>query len=215
MTHANSRPLVAFLAACGLVAAAGGALAVRGITSDGSVSVPVSERTAASAAHSGPHGVGDDVLTSFGAVSVDVTKKLPGLSSQAVSGVTHYPSYIPPDKMLVQITVTVTNLTPAIMPLESGKLFKLVSGDGKDLTATTSTFLKSMKLQPSASVEGIMGFVIPAKGQKLQVRVVDPNGATQLVQIGKATADPTGRISATPLDHSGDSDNHSKGSGRP
>lgn len=212
MTRSNTRPLVAFLAVCGVVAAAGGALAVRGITSDGSVSVPVSQRTAASAAHSGPHGVGDDVLTSFGAVSVDVAKKLPGLTSKAVSGVTHYPSYIPPDKMMVQITVSVTNLTPAIMPLESSKLFKLVSGDGKDLTATTNTLLKSMKLQPSASVEGIMGFVIPAKGQKLQVRVVDPNGATQLVQIGKATADPTGRISATPLDHD---DNHSKGSERP
>jgi hypothetical protein len=209
----TTRPAVAFLAACGLLAAAGGTLAVRSVVADDGVSIALSQRVSTPAAHAGPHGVGDDVLTSFGAASVDVVKKIPGLTSKAVGGVTHYPSYIPPEKMQVQVTVTVTNLTPAIFPVEPSKLFRLVSADGKEIVATTSNFMRTIPLQPSASLEGVLGFIVPAKGQKLQVRVTDPGASAQIVEIGPATADPTGRKSATPMDHS--TDTHTPRSGRP
>lgn len=210
MTRSTTRPIAALLAVCGLAAVGGGALAVRSFGGGEPVAA-----TAAQAEHAGPHGIGEDVLTSFGAVSVDVAKKIPGLTAKALGGVTHYPSYIPPDKMQVQLTVTVTNLAPTVFTLRPGKLFRLVSGDGTEVVATTSNFLRSVELQPSAHVEGVLGFVVPAKGQRLQVRVADPSGPVQTVDIGSAVADPTGRDSATPADHGTDSGNHPTRSGRP
>jgi hypothetical protein len=201
MTLAGTRPVAALLAVCGLVAAGGGALAVNSLMGSDTAPLLSSNRSAAVSTHQGPHGVGDDVLTSFGAVSVDVAKKIPGLTSKEVGGVTHYPSYIPPDKMLVQVTVTVTNLTPKILPVRSSKLFNLVSGTAAPMAPVTNTLLSSLELQPSASVEGILGFIVPAKGQKLQVQVNDPGASAQVVQIGPAVSDISGRKSATPLDH--------------
>jgi hypothetical protein len=59
----------------------------------------------------GPFGVSQDIPTSFGAVAIDNVEKVNGLTAKALSGVTHgISNYVPPNKVQVQASVTLTNL---------------------------------------------------------------------------------------------------------
>ena len=70
----------------------------------------------ASLALRGPAAIGEDVRTSFGVVAVESMTKSAGPTAKALAGVTHgIQSLVPPDKVQVLTTVTITNTTRSVI----------------------------------------------------------------------------------------------------
>lgn len=167
-----------------LLACLGGLLALSSLTG-GDGETPASP---APVARRGGWSIGDVVPTSFGVVSADHVEKTAGPTAKALSGVTHgISSLVTPDKTQVQVTVTVTNLrrtrTLAYSPLQ----FRLSSGRARGVRPAGGTIRPGV-LQPGASIQGRIAFVVPRDGRQLTLRFRDPSRETPiLIDLGRTT----------------------------
>lgn len=110
--------------------------------------------------------VGRSVPTSFGAVSVESVKKVTGMTRKQLGGMTHFPSYVAPNQMQVQVALELTNLKDHTIDY-SPRQFRLVVGSSRPIPLARATFPDGT-LQPSASIDGQLSFVAPRQNRGKQ-----------------------------------------------
>lgn len=191
---ARPRAWVAVVAFVGALSAAGVATSLVSMTGG----TPVEERRAVG----GRYGVTAVVPTTFGTVAVQRVNRLRGLTHQQLSGVTHFPSYVGPDKVQLQLGVELTNLDDRRSTPFSPKLFRLRVGSGRLLTPRAANF-RAGRLQPSASLRGDVIFIVPRGTAPMTVEIVEPGvrGARPVIDLGRRAASFEGTIDAIGHDH--------------
>jgi hypothetical protein len=181
----NRAPLVVLVLSIVALAAGGITIAV-GLVQRGAPTVEVPKLE-------GPFGVSQDIPTSFGAVAIDNVEKVNGLTSKSLSGMTHgISNYVPPNKVQVQASVTLTNLlgrTHDYSPTQ----FRLLVGQKRKPVKEVRASFRPGTLQPDASISGQLKFVAPRNGSKLWIEFDDPKLAKPiLVDLGKTGRTPKG-----------------------
>jgi hypothetical protein len=181
---ANRAPLIALVLS--VVALAAGGIAV---------SVGLVERGAqqpAVPALKGPFGVSQDIPTSFGAVAIDNVEKVNGLTAKDLSGVTHgISNYVPPNKVQVQATVTLTNLLNEQPVGYTPTQFRLLVGKKRKPVKDVRASFRPGTLQPNASISGQVKFIAPRTGSQLWIEFTDPKRAKPLlIDLGKTGKTP-------------------------
>jgi hypothetical protein len=184
-SRAAAAPMVALVLS--VVALAAGGIAI---------SAGVIERGApqpAVARLQGPFGVSQRIPTTFGAVSIDSIVKINGLTAKKLAGVTHgISNYVPPNKVQVQASVTLTNLLSR--PVDySPTQFRLLVGRKRNPVPDMRASFRPGTLQPTASISGQLRFVAPRTGSRLWIQFTEPElGKPILVDIGKTGRTPAG-----------------------
>lgn len=178
--------LVGYLAAAAVLVAIGGYLTA-GLISRGAPKDPVI------ALPQGPFGTSQDIPASFGVVAVEHVEKINGLGAKALSGVTHGISgLVAPNKVQVQASVTLTNLLDHPISYDPRQFRLLVGKDRKPLDTVQSN-LRPGTLQPDASIDAQLKFVVPRNGSKLWIEFRDPGRAKPiLVDLGRTGKTPAG-----------------------
>lgn len=125
------------------------------------------------------HGAAGAVRASFGSLTVADLRTLPGLTSKALAGVTHFPSYVPPTAMRVQVAVVLRNTldrpvryAPEQFRVHAGRTPATRPGGGS--TPATA-------LEPRASLEVRLEFVVPRGGSRLRLEFRDPGRLRPIV----------------------------------
>jgi hypothetical protein len=140
----------------------------------------------------GPFGVSQDIPTSFGAVAIDNVEKVNGLTAKALSGVTHgISNYVPPNKVQVQASVTLTNLLEDRSQAYSPTQFRLLLGKNKKPVREVRASFRPGRLQPGANMSGQLKFIAPRNGSKLWIEFTDPKrSAPVLIDLGRTGRTP-------------------------
>jgi hypothetical protein len=140
----------------------------------------------------GPFGVSQDIPTSFGAVAIDNVEKVNGLTAKALSGVTHgISNYVPPNKVQVQASVTLTNLLNDRSQAYTPTQFRLLIGKKRKPAKDVRASFRPGRLQPGASISGQLKFIAPRNGSKLWIEFTDPRRAEPvLIDLGKTGRTP-------------------------
>jgi hypothetical protein len=182
----NRLPLVALLLSVVALAAAGVKIGV-GLIERGAPEPAVPQLK-------GPFGVSQDIPTSFGAVAIDNVEKVNGLTAKALSGVTHgISNYVPPNKVQVQASVTLTNLLEAKSQAYSPTQFRLLVGKDKKQVKEVRASFRPGRLQPGANISGQIKFIAPRNGSKLWIEFTDPKRSEPvLIDLGKTGRTPDG-----------------------
>jgi hypothetical protein len=130
------------------------------------------------------HGTATSVRASFGSLAIADVRTLPGLSARALAGVTHFPSYVPPTAMLVQLAVVLTNELDRSVRYVPDQ-FRLRAGSRTRRTSGGST--PATGLKPHASLDVRLDFVVPRAGSRLQLEFRDPRRRRPIViDLGRA-----------------------------
>jgi hypothetical protein len=140
----------------------------------------------------GPFGVSQDIPTSFGAVAIDNVEKVNGLTAKSLSGVTHgISNYVPPNKVQVQASVTLTNLLNEQPVAYSPTQFRLLVGKKRKPVDDVRASFRPGTLQPNASISGQLKFIAPRTGSQLWIEFTDPKRAKpMLIDLGKTGRTP-------------------------
>lgn len=182
----NRAPLVALVLSVTALAV-GGVVVSFGVIERGTSepSIPVLK---------GPFGVSQDIPTSFGAVAIDNVEKVNGVTAKALSGVTHgISNYVPPNKVQVQASVTLTNLLREKTAGYSPTQFRLLVGKKREPVKDVRASFRPGTLQPNASITGQVKFVAPRTGSQLWIEFTDPKRAKpMLIDLGKTGRTPEG-----------------------
>jgi hypothetical protein len=140
----------------------------------------------------GPFGVSQDIPTSFGAIAIDNVEKVNGLTAKALAGVTHgISNYVPPNKVQVQASVTLTNLLANRSQAYSPTQFRLVVGRDRKPVRDVRASFRPGRLQPGASISGQLKYIAPRTGSKLWIEFTDPRRAKpMLIDLGRTGKTP-------------------------
>ena len=140
----------------------------------------------------GPFGTSQDIPTSFGAVAIDNVEKVNGLTAKSLAGVTHgISNYVPPDKVQVQATVTLTNLVNERTVDYSPTQFRLLVGRKRKPVEDVRASFRPGTLQPNASISGQVKFIAPRTGARLWIAFTDPKRAEPLlIDLGRTGRTP-------------------------
>jgi hypothetical protein len=181
---ANRLPLVALVLSVVALAAGGAYLSV-GLIGRGAPEPKIP-------ALKGPFGTSQDIPTSFGAVAIDNVEKVNGLTAKALSGVTHgISNYVPPNKVQVQASVTLTNLLEAKSQAYSPTQFRLLVGKDKKPVKEVRASFRPGRIQPGANMSGQIKFIAPRNGSKLWIEFTDPKRSEPvLIDLGKTGRTP-------------------------
>lgn len=147
--------------------------------------------------------LGRSIPTSFGVIAAENVKKLVGLTPKQLGGMTHYPSYMAPNLMQVQVFVELSN-TQKHAVAYAPQQFRLVAGSGRPIPLSSAT-LPAGTMQPSAAVEGQLTFIAPRRarrGSRLWLEFRDP-GTAKPVRVDLGSARTRGRIPAASTYHQG------------
>ena len=195
---ASSRPrigLLALILAVAALSAAGMALAAS-LVSNGA------PRAAAPSLPAGPFGTAEDIPTSFGVVAVEYAEKLNGLTAKDLAGTMHgIKGYVPPNKVQVQASATMTNLTDQPVVL----LARRSSSSWPPRTrghrhrpprarAGEHERQGRAALQPDAAVDARLSFVAPRNGKRL----LHPLHATRAAPSRWSSTSSAPRAATTP-----------------
>jgi hypothetical protein len=180
----NRMPLIALVLSVVALAAGGIAVSV-GLIERGTPQPTVP-------ALKGPFGVSQDIPTTFGAVAIDNVEKINGLTAKDLAGVTHgISNYVPPNKVQVQASVTLTNLLSQQTIAYSPTQFRLLIGDKRKPVKEVRASFRPGTLQPNASISGQLKFIAPRTGSRMWIEFSDPKRATPvLVDLGKTGRTP-------------------------
>lgn len=182
----RSAQLAGFLAAAVALVAAGAVLAA-GVVSRGAPADPVV------ALPPGPFGTAQDIPASFGVVAVEHVEKINGLGARALAGATHGISgYVAPNKVQVQASVTLTNLLDHPVSYDP-RQFRLLVGKQRKPVEEVQSHLRPGTLQPDASIDSQLKFVVPRDGSRLWIEFSDPGRAKPiLIDLGRTGTTPAG-----------------------
>ena len=176
----SSLPLLAFVGIVGLLALAGGALALGSITAG-----------TEDADHEHAVAIGEPIATSYGSITVLRVERLGGLTSQDLGGVTHgIQNLVLSDKAQVEVAVLIANTGDAQVRVEPSQ-FRLIVDGAPDPAVPTGSTMQPLSLQPGASVEASISFVLPQSGATMAMGYRDPgNAAAITVPIGNLDRAP-------------------------
>jgi hypothetical protein len=180
----TARPLIALVLSV-VALAVGGVVISIGLLERGAPQPQVPALT-------GPFGVSQDIPTSFGAVAIDNVEKVNGLTAKALAGVTHgISNYVPPNKVQVQASVTLTNLLNADTVDYSPTQFRLLVGRKRKPVEDVRASFRPGTLQPNASISGQVKFIAPRTGSQLWIEFTDPKRPKPiLIDLGKTGKTP-------------------------
>lgn len=181
--RAQVLPVLALLATVGLLAAAG--LVVAGGTLSGPAEHVEATFPATGEQPSGPFEVGQDVPTSFGAMSIGHAERIDGLTSRDLAGMTHGINGLVKEKMSrVQAAVTFTNLLDRPVRFAPERM-TLRTSQGGDPIKITSSSVPSGVLEPDASIDLRADFTVPQKAQRFWIDFDDPTRGKLTVGLGR------------------------------
>ena len=178
--------LVSYIAVAVTLVLAGGYVTA-GLISRGAPKDPVVALPA------GPFGTAQDIPASFGVVAVEHVDKINGLRAKDLAGVTHGISgLVPPNKVQVQASVTLTNLLNHPIKYDP-RQFRLLSGPAKKPISEVQSNMRPGTLQPDASIDAQLRFIAPRDGSKLWIEFSDPGRAKPiLIDLGRTGKTPPG-----------------------
>jgi hypothetical protein len=126
--------------------------------------------------------------TSFGSLAVTGVESLGGLSAADVSGMTHgLPGFVSADQEGVVVEVSLVNDSARKVRIEPGEFTLLVNGRN---SAPAGGTIASVVLQPGASLEGRLSFVVPRAAATATLRFDEGNGSVALLDLGLITTGP-------------------------
>jgi hypothetical protein len=145
----------------------------------------------------GPAAVGEDVRTSFGVIAVESVTRSAGPTAKALAGATHgIQSLVPPDKVQVMTTVTLTNLRTTALAYSPAQ-FRLYATRGRRPApgdrpiAVMRSSVGPGRLQPNASIDATLAYIAPRNGSKLWASFSDPGArAPILIDLGRTDRTP-------------------------
>jgi hypothetical protein len=182
----QSRRPIAALIALALALVAVGVFVAVGVVRSGSTTHSVR-------LPDGPFGISQDIPTSFGALGVESVQRINGLTAKQLSSSTHGIAHlIQPGEVRVQTSVTFTNLLDKPVAYSPSQFRLITVGKGKP-QAPFSSSIHAGTLQPSASIDAVISFVVPANGSKLQMAFYDLGRKAPVLidlgRVGKRTPD--------------------------
>ena len=181
-----------------VLAVAGGLLA-RGMIEAGRDSAALQRD--ASLAPKQPAAIAQDVPTSFGVVAVESMTKNAGPTAKALAGMTHgVGNLVPPNRLQVDVTVTLTNLeenevrySPAQFRLRATRRGKPAHGSRSFRLARASVLPGT--LQPNASIDATLTYIVPRNGSKLWMTFDDAARAPPILfDLGRIDRTPRGAL---------------------
>jgi hypothetical protein len=186
-------------AALALVLAAAGAYLAAGMFADGRDADALHRD--ASVALDGPAAIAQDVPTSFGVVAVESVTQNAGPTAKALAGMTHgVGNLVPPNKIQVDATVTLTNLQGKLVHY-APQQFNLHATRGEKPARGARSFRLSRAsvapgtLQPNASIDATLTFVVPRDGRKLWMTFDEPaRGPPVVFDLGRTDRTPPGAL---------------------
>jgi hypothetical protein len=204
---ATSRPRTAsVLLALGLVATvvvltAGGTILAIGALQGRPAEPAKTFPAAADAKLKTSFAVGEDVPTSFGAMSVQHAERLDGLTSRDLAGMTHGVNGLVREKLMrLQASVTITNLLDRPMRY-TPESFTLRSSKGGAPIKLTAASVKPGVLEPDASIDVRVDYTAPKTAKRFWLDFDDPVRATpQTVSLGAVKALRTRKASPAAQD---------------
>jgi hypothetical protein len=122
---------------------------------------------------------------SFGSLTIAGVRMLPGLGARPLAGVTHFPSYVPPTLMRVDVAVVLTDSLDRPVRYAPAQFRLRVRGARPAAAAAGST--AATVLRAGASLEGRLEFVVPRRPSTLRLEFRDPGRRRPLViELGRA-----------------------------
>jgi hypothetical protein len=102
--------------------------------------------------------LGREFRTGFGVVAALSVQQSRGLTAKELAGLTHFPSYVPPDRMQVRVSVQLSNVLDR--PVDyAAREFRLRAGNGPAI-APSGASIPSGTLQPRAAVDQTLSFIV-------------------------------------------------------
>ena len=139
--------------------------------------------------------VGERIGTSYGSITVEHVEDIGGLTPGDLAGVTHgIQNLVLSDSAQVEISVLIANESGGSVPVSPAQFRLIVQGAADPVEPTGST-IRPLLLQPGASLEAGMTFVVKQTGAQLSVAYTDPSG--RLITV------PAGKLGQAPPDSSG------------
>jgi hypothetical protein len=193
----RSLPLLFIIGAVVLLAISGAILGVSVIT------------TPDDPAHQPPAWtVGDEVPTSFGAITIRDVSQLAGLSADDLAGVTHgVGDLVPPDKEQVELSVIVSNTSNRAVSYSFQDEFRMVTSTGAEVTQLPGSSSPLGKLSGSSSLTTQLRFMAPRDGGALILEFREPGARhASRVLIGATDQAPAGVLDGYTHNHATPSD---------
>src|SRR5919204_3068341 len=125
--------------------------------------------------------------TSFGDVAVEDIQKLKGLTRKQLAGMTHgIQNLISPDKLQVQLTVALHNARGGTVDYSGRDQFRMYVGNSPRPIRPLRSTIGDGTLQPDASIEGVIGFVVPRNGARFALAFDDRTGSRPIrIDLGR------------------------------
>jgi hypothetical protein len=176
-----------------------GAFALAGAALAAGIAFSSADHAAApAAAPSAADDLGRELRTSFGVLAVVSLQQTPGLSAKALAGLTHFPSYVPPSRMQVRVSLQLSNVLDHPVRYSVSQ-FRLRVGDGAPI-APSGASIPSGTLQPSAAVDQTLSFIVPRNERRgahlileFRERGGEPPLVVELGTVRSAAAPPPAR----------------------
>ena len=133
-----------------------------------------------------PHAtsVGERITTSYGSFTVVHVENIGGLTSNDLAGVTHgIQNLVLSDSAQVETSVLFANESGNAVQVSPSQFRLVVEGTASPIEPTGST-IRPLLLQPGASLEASLTFVVKQTGARLSVTYADPGGAVSTVPAG-------------------------------
>ena len=129
--------------------------------------------------------VGERITTSYGSITVVHIEDIGGLTPGDLAGVTHgIQNLVLSDSAQVEVSVLFANESGSAVQVSPAQFRLAVEGTANPVEPTGST-IRPLLLQPGASLEAGMTFVVPQTGAQMSVTYADPAGPSISVPAGK------------------------------
>jgi hypothetical protein len=116
--------------------------------------------------------VGRSLPTSFGAVAVEAVRTIPADSSLSLGNADPVQDLALQDKMQVHVSATLSNLSDQPVSY-AHKQFRLVIQDSGETLLPLRSSIADGELQPQASIDDEMDFLVPRDASELSVKFVE------------------------------------------
>jgi len=138
--------------------------------------------------------VGEPLRTSFGSITVERSTRGEGLGARDLAGMTHgIQNFVPEDHVLQQVQLVIANGGDEAVHYSPDQFTVVLRNKGKQRIRVLSSNVKAGSLQPRASIELNLGFIVPRNGAGVSLAFADPVTRKQLlVDLGQVDRAPPG-----------------------
>ena len=136
-------------------------------------------------------GIAHPASTTFGTVAVEYALFLGGPTANALTGASHnVGALVPPDKMQVEATVTITNASQNVVPYSPAQFSLLVGDSAKQIIPIRASVVAGT-LQPDAGIDVRLTFQTGLSTKDMTLRYSENDGGGPvLMRLGHHTVTP-------------------------